>query len=90
VLAIGGRNLKSKKLFYAVLFLILIFFSSIIFHQPVLNGAGIFLTPTSKERTEVVILEGTQVVRKCALNAEMRLLSDGKAKSMVVVLHHPS
>jgi hypothetical protein len=37
-----------------------------------------------------VILEGTQVVDKGAINTGMRLLSDGKAKSMVVVLHHPS
>jgi hypothetical protein len=38
----------------------------------------------------MVILEGTQVVKKGALNAGMRLLADGKAKSMVVVLQHPS
>ena len=37
-----------------------------------------------------MILEGNQVVKKGALNAGMRLLVDGKAKRMVVVLHHPS
>jgi uncharacterized SAM-binding protein YcdF (DUF218 family) len=36
-----------------------------------------------------LILEGTQVVKNGVLKAGMRLLSDGKAKSMVVVLHHP-
>ncbi len=36
-----------------------------------------------------MILEGTQVVKNGILKAGMRLLSDGKAKSMVVVLHHP-
>ena len=35
-------------------------------------------------------MEGTQVVNKGAFNTGMRLLSDGKAKRMVVVLHHPS
>jgi len=48
------------------------------------------LAPTSNEKAEVVILEGTQVVKKGILDAGIRLLSDGKAKSMVVVLHHPS
>ena len=37
-----------------------------------------------------MILEGTQVVDKGAINTGVRLLSDGKAKKMVVVLHHPS
>jgi uncharacterized SAM-binding protein YcdF (DUF218 family) len=37
-----------------------------------------------------VILEGAQVVNKGALNAGMRLVYEGNAKTMVVVLHHPS
>lgn len=37
-----------------------------------------------------MILEGTQVVKKGAFHAGMRLLADGKAKTMVVVLHRPS
>ena len=37
-----------------------------------------------------MILEGTQVVKKGALNAGMRLLSDGKSARLIVVLHHPS
>jgi len=64
--------------------------SLLIFHQPILNGAGRFLAPTSLEGAEVLILEGTQVVNKGAINTGMRLLSEGKAKRMVVVLHHPS
>ena len=90
MLRIGGNDLESKKLFYPVLFLILIFFSSVIFHRPILSGAGRFLAPSSNERAELVILEGTQVVKRGALNTGMRLLADGKAKRMVVVLHHPS
>jgi hypothetical protein len=69
--------------------LILISFGFLIFHQPILNGAGRLLAPISDERADVVILEGTQVVKNGVLKAGMRLLSDGKAKSMVVVLHHP-
>ena len=37
-----------------------------------------------------MILEGTQIVKRGVLNVGIRLLSNGKAKSMVVVLHHPS
>jgi hypothetical protein len=48
------------------------------------------LAPVSHEGAEVVILEGTQVVKKGALNEGMRLLRDGKAMNMVVVLHRPS
>jgi hypothetical protein len=58
-------------------------------NQPILNGAGRVLAPNSDEKAEVVILEGTEVVKEGALNAGMRFLADGKAKSMVVVLHHP-
>ena len=87
---IGGNILKSKKLFYAALFLILIFFSVLVFHPPILNRAGRFFAPVSHEGAEVVVLEGTQIVKKGALNGGIRLLRDGKAKNMVVVLHLPS
>ena len=48
------------------------------------------MAPSGNERAEVVISAGNQAVKKGALNAGMRLLADGKAKRMVVVLHHPS
>jgi hypothetical protein len=69
---------------------VLILFGLISFHQLILKGAGSFLAPTGKERAEVVVLEGTQVIKKGALNAGIRFLFDGKARSMVVVLHQPS
>jgi hypothetical protein len=84
-----GWKLRPKKFLYAALFLLLVLFC-LSLYKPVLKEAGRFLSPTSNERAEVVILEGTQVVKKGALNAGLRLLSDGKAKAMVVVLHHPS
>jgi hypothetical protein len=88
-LYLKGWKLRRKRFLYTALFLVLVLFC-LSFYKPVLNGAGGFLAPTSKERVEVVILEGTQVVKKGALNAGMRLLADGKAKRMVVVLHRPS
>jgi hypothetical protein len=68
----------------------LIFFSLVIFHQPILNGAGRFLAPTSSERAEVLILEGNQIVKNGGLDTGMRLLSHGRANHLVVVLHQPS
>ena len=87
---IGGHNLKLNKLLCVFLPAILIFFGLLIFHKPILGGAGKFLAPTSDEGAETVILEGTDIVKKGAPNAGLELLSDGKAKSLVVVLHHPS
>jgi hypothetical protein len=87
---IGGNVLKSKKLFVAALFLILLFFGLVIFHQPILNGAGRFLAPIGDKEAEVLILEGSQVVENGALDAGVRLLSNGRATRLVVVLHQPS
>jgi hypothetical protein len=86
----GGSPLKSRKLFVAALFLILIFFDLLIFHQPILNGAGRFLAPSCNKEAEVLILEGGQVVENGALDAGIRLLSDGRATRLVVVLQQPS
>ena len=60
-----------------------------IFHRAILSGAGGFLAPSSSERAELAILEGTQVVENGALDAGISLLSAGKANGLVVVLHHP-
>jgi hypothetical protein len=70
--------------------LILISLSLVIFHQPILGRAGRFLAPTSNERAELAILEGTQVVENGALDAGISLLFAGRVDRMVVVLHHPS
>lgn len=88
-LYLKGWKLRPKRFLYTALFLLLVLFC-LSFYKPVLNGVGRFLAPASNERAEVVILEGTQVVSKGALNAGMRLLADGKAKRIVVVLHRPS
>ncbi len=45
------------------------------------------MAPTSEEKAEVLILEGTEIVKNGALNTGMRLLADGTANRMIVVLH---
>ncbi len=78
--------MKSKRLFYVSFFLVPIFLGLLVFHEPILNGAGRFLAPTSMESGEVLILGGDQVVKNGALKAGIRLLSEGRAGRMVVVL----
>jgi hypothetical protein len=68
--------------------LILICVGVILLHRPVLRAAGEFMAPNGSEEAEVLIVEGTQVVRKDAINAGIRLLSDGKVKHMLVVVLH--
>jgi len=48
------------------------------------------LAPTSEEKAEVLIVEGNDVVKNGALNTGMKLLSEGRANRMVVVLHQSS
>jgi hypothetical protein len=86
----GGSHLKSRKLLFVSLSLVLILLGLLIFHQPILNGAGRFLAPTSNERAGVVILEGSQVVESGALDAGIRLLSNGRATRLVVVIQQHS
>jgi hypothetical protein len=63
----------------------------IVLHRPILTGAGRFLAPSSDGKAEVVVIEGTQVLKNGAINAGIRLLSNGKSKHrLVVVLHQLS
>lgn len=68
------------------MFLVFTLIGLLIFHKPILYGAARFLAPASNEMAEILLLEGTEVVAKDALKVGMRLLSDGKANRMVVVL----
>lgn len=47
------------------------------------------MAPCSIERAEVVILDGSQIPKKGAINAGLRLLLNGKAKRLFVVIHQP-
>ncbi len=76
-----------KRIFYPVgllagFLLILIFLSG-----PILNRAGDFLAPLSKEKAEVVILEGTETIRNGAVKEGVDLLQNSKTRRLVVVMH---
>lgn len=78
-----------KKRTYQISLLLLSGFMVVLlfYHQPILRGAAGYLAPSGEGEAEVVILEGTQVLRKGALTTGKGLLSEGKASRLVVVLH---
>ena len=76
-----------KGIFYPVVllagFLLIVIFLS----QPILNRAGDFLAPLSKEKAEVVILEGTETIRNGVVREGVNLLQNSKTRRLVVVMH---
>jgi hypothetical protein len=66
----------------------------ITFRKPMLSKAGKFMAPQVQEITEgvadAVILEGTAFVSNGLVAKGMELISSGKAKRLVVVLHRVS
>jgi uncharacterized SAM-binding protein YcdF (DUF218 family) len=79
--------LKNKKVSISLLIFTFFFLVVLLSYQHLLRGAAGYLTPSEDGKAEVVILEGTQVLRKGALTAGKELLSQGKAFRLVVVLH---
>jgi hypothetical protein len=59
------------------------------FHAPILTRAGSYLAPTTSQRTDVLVLSGENVLNREDLRIGVTLLSQGKAKRMVVVLLYP-
>lgn len=60
----------------------------VIFHQPLLTGAGTFLAPFEKGRGEVTILEGTATIQNGAVREGITLLKKATDR-LVIVLHLP-
>jgi hypothetical protein len=60
------------------------------FREAILLEAGRFMAPDighTGDAADVVILEGTEFISKGVVSTGMQLLSSGKARRMVVVLH---
>jgi hypothetical protein len=63
------------------------------FHKVILQGAGRFMAPEANVVTDiadVVILEGAQFIDRGMVNTGVYLLSSGKARRMIIVLHRIS
>lgn len=81
--------MKINKFSKVILILLLVLSGLILTHRPILTGIGMFLAPLSEESAEVLILEGSQTVKISMLKAGVRIIADGRANRMVVVLHAP-
>jgi hypothetical protein len=81
-------SLKKIALFFALLgcAVILLFF----FREPILKQGGYYLAPEAMGNADVVILVGDELVKWNGVEIGMRLLSSGRAKSLVIVVHQDS
>jgi hypothetical protein len=84
-----GSQTKSRK---AVFFFILIGCTvSILFlsYKPILIASGNFLAPDGTGNADVVILEGTELIKEKGVETGMGLLSSGRASCLIIVYHNP-
>jgi hypothetical protein len=84
-----GSQTKSRK---AVFFFILLGCSvSILFlsYKPILIASGNFLAPDGTGNADVVILEGTELIKEKGVETGMGLLSSGRASCLIIVYHNP-
>jgi len=70
-----------------LLVIILLAIIGYIFREPLLEKAGHFMAPTGDYAADVVILEGSDYVRTGFIKTGMMLLSSGKVKRIIVVIH---
>jgi len=84
-------KIKSKYIWGAVgAFVIAAIFFGFLFRKGILLEAGRFMAPETKQIegvADVVILEGTEFINRSMISMGLKLLSSGKAKRMVIVLH---
>jgi len=74
----------SKKLFFSVILLGLVILLTF-YYQTILIGAGRFLALERLGKADVVILEGTELIRDEAVRAGLKLLSSGNARRLMVI-----
>ena len=78
------RKISRTKLFSFVLLGVGVVFL-VFYYQAILIGAGRFLAPEGVGRADVVILEGTELIREKAIDTGKGLLSTGRAHRLVLV-----
>ena len=77
-------KVKGKRTFLLI-FLGVGFFFLAFYYQAILIGAGRFLAPEGVGKAEVVIMEGTELIREKAIDSGKRILSTGRAGRLVLV-----
>jgi hypothetical protein len=58
-------------------------------HKTILIAAGEFFAPEGGGNADVVIIEGTELIREKSVEIGMGLLSAGRARCLVIVYHNP-
>lgn len=79
---------KNRKTFFLLIllgFALSVFF---LYHRIILMAAGDFLSPEGSENAEVVILEGTELMREKSIEIAIDLLSSGETGRLVIVYHN--
>jgi hypothetical protein len=82
------KNRKSKWIWgFICLFAVMIAIFVFVFRQAILSDAGKFMAPTGTYKADVAILEGAEFIRSGVIKSGMDLLSSGKVRRIIIVLH---
>ena len=84
------KNRISKNAFFSLILLGLILILLLFFYQTILIGAGRYLAPEGMGKADVVILEGTELIKEKPIEIGMGLISSGKVSRIVVVVKQNS
>lgn len=77
-----------KKILIGILFVFcLLAIAGCVFHESILGKAGRFMAPTGDYMADIVILEGADYIKTGFIEAGVDLLSAGKVKKIIVVVH---
>jgi hypothetical protein len=76
-----------RKLLFPIVLLGLALACLVLFYQTILIGSGKFLAPEVAGKADVLVLEGTELIRERPVRAGMELVASGRANRMVVVVH---
>jgi uncharacterized SAM-binding protein YcdF (DUF218 family) len=78
------KLIRSKKIIFSVILLGLVILLAF-YYQTILIAMGRFLALERLGKADVVILEGTELLREEAVRTGLKLLSSGNARRLVVV-----
>jgi len=79
--------MKKKILIGFLLMLILAAVIGHLYREPLFEKAGRFMAPQSDDKADVVILEGADYIRTGFIQTGREMLSAGKVKKIIVVIH---
>jgi uncharacterized SAM-binding protein YcdF (DUF218 family) len=74
-----------KKKIIPLAFLALVLTLSLVFYQSFLRMAGEYMAPANLKEAEAVVIESSELVREKAVKMGMELISQNKARLLVVV-----